>query len=76
MALGVVLSREQVHYLGHEGNALDSAKFKQMIKSTRPWYMTFMRKNDPKSLKEWLKRAVNALAAQKFSKASACFNYE
>ena len=76
MALGVVLSREQVHDLGHEGDALDSAKFKQTIKSaSQPWYTTFVRKNDAKGLKEWLKRAVNALAAQKFSKASACFNY-
>ena len=35
MALGIVLSAQE---LGHEGDALDSAKFKQMIKAARPWY--------------------------------------
>ena len=29
MAMGIVLSREQAQELGHEGDALDSAKFKQ-----------------------------------------------
>ena len=74
MAMGIVLSREQAQELGHEGDALDSAKFKQMIKASRPWYMTFVRNNDAKGLKEWLKRAVNALAVSKWSKASACLN--
>ena len=46
MAMGIVLSREQAQELGHEGDALDSAKFKQMIKASRPWYMTFVRNND------------------------------
>ena len=32
MALGIVLSRDQIYELGHEGDALDSAKFKQLIK--------------------------------------------
>ena len=45
-----------------------------MIKSARLWYMTFVRKNDAEGLKEWLKRAVNALAAHTWSKASACLN--
>ena len=74
IAMGIVLSREQAQELGHEGDALDSAKFKQMIKASRPWYMTFVRNNDAKGLKEWLKRAVNALAVSKWSKASACLN--
>ena len=56
------------------GDALDSAKFKQMIKASGPWYMTFVRNNDAKGLKEWLKREVNALAVSKWSKASACLN--
>ena len=74
MAMGISLSREQIYEMGHEGDALDSAKFKQLIKSSRPWYMTFVQKNDAKGLKEWLKRAVNVLAACKWSKASACLN--
>ena len=74
MAMGISLSREQIYEMGHEGDALDSAKFKQLIKSSRPWYMTFVQKNDAKGLKEWLKRAVNVLAAHKWSKASACLN--
>ena len=36
--------------------------------------MTFVRNNDEKGLKEWLKRAVNALAVSKWFKASACLN--
>ena len=64
MAMGIVLSREQAQELGHEGDALDSAKFKQMIKASRPWYMTFVRNNEAKGLKEWLKRAVNALGGE------------
>ena len=36
MALGIVLSRDQIYELGHGGDALDSAKFKQLIKSSRP----------------------------------------
>ena len=74
MTMSIVLSREQAQELGHEGDALDSAKCKQMIKASRPWYMTFVRNNDAKGLKEWLKRAVNVLAANKWSKASACLN--
>ena len=69
-----MVSREQVHELGFEGDALDATKFKQMIKSTRPWYMTFVRTNDAKGLVMWLKRAVNSLAVSKWSKASACLN--
>ena len=52
MAMGISLSREQIYEMGHEGDALDSAKFKQLIKSSRPWYMTFVQKNDAKGLKE------------------------
>ena len=74
MAMGVVLSREQISDVGFEGDALDSPKFKSMIKSQRPWYMTYVRKGDAKGLKSWLKRAVSALAVNKFSKASACLN--
>ena len=65
MAMGISLSREQIYEMGHEGDALDSAKFKQLIKSSRPWYMSFVQKNDAKGLTEWLKRAVNVLAANK-----------
>ena len=36
--------------------------------------MTFVQRNDAKGLREWLKRAVNALATHKWSKASACLN--
>ena len=74
MAMGVVLSREQIQDLGYEGDVLDSHKFRQMIKAQRPWYMTFVRKGDAKGLKSWLKRAVSALAVSKYSKASACLN--
>ena len=74
MAMGIVLSREQIHELGHEGDPLDSHQFKQLVKTQRPWYMTYVRANDAKGLKSWLKRSVNALTVSKYSKASACLN--
>ena len=74
MALGEVLSRQHVHELGFEGDTLDGTKFKQMNKSARPWYMTFVRTNDAKGLVMWLKRAVNSPAASKWTKASVCLN--
>ena len=74
MAMGVVLSRDQIQDLGHEGDALDCPKFRQLIKAQREWYMTFVRRGDAKGLRSWLKRAVSALAVSKYSKASACLN--
>ena len=74
MAMGEVLSRQHVNELGFEGDALDGAKFKHIIKSEKPWYMTFVQSNDAKGLFMWLKRAVNSLAVSKWSKASACLN--
>ena len=61
MAMGEVLSRQHVNELGFEGDALDGAKFKHIIKSEKPWYMTFVQSNDAKGLFMWLKRAANGL---------------
>ena len=36
--------------------------------------MTYVRTNDAKGLKSWLKRSVNALTVNKYTKASACLN--
>ena len=55
MAMGEVLSRQHVNELGFEGDVLDGAKFKHVVMSGKPWYMTFVKSNDAKGLFMWLK---------------------
>ena len=55
LAMGEVLSRQHVNELGFEGDVLDGAKFKHVVMSGKPWYMTFVKSNDAKGLFMWLK---------------------